>query len=173
MFRSGYFLHNWHASARTPEADSADRQTFYRARRTSTCDLETDNRVVGCLPSGSCTVGGVFAERLGNDRFPSPSHETNVLKGIARHDDGWDRSGATRRLRGRGSRARFPRTGRQSILRLRRSISSINLAVPGSRRTIDRGRDPYAALLISDAYVQLAARFMRIARRSRQEQLLC
>jgi hypothetical protein len=34
-------------------------------------------------------LAGAFAERWGNDRFLSPEPRVNVLRGIARHDDGW------------------------------------------------------------------------------------
>jgi hypothetical protein len=34
-------------------------------------------------------LAGAFAERWGNDRFLPPEPRVNVLKGIARHDDGW------------------------------------------------------------------------------------
>lgn len=34
-------------------------------------------------------LAGAFAERWGNDRFLAPEPRANVLKGIARHDDGW------------------------------------------------------------------------------------
>jgi hypothetical protein len=34
-------------------------------------------------------LAGAFAERWGNDRFAPPEPRARVLKGIARHDDGW------------------------------------------------------------------------------------
>ena len=34
-------------------------------------------------------LAGAFAERWGNDRFLPPEPRASVLKGIARHDDGW------------------------------------------------------------------------------------
>jgi hypothetical protein len=34
-------------------------------------------------------LAAAFAERWGNQRFLPPEPRTNVLKGIARHDDGW------------------------------------------------------------------------------------
>lgn len=34
-------------------------------------------------------LAGAFAEHWGNDLFLSPEPRVNVLKGIARHDDGW------------------------------------------------------------------------------------
>jgi hypothetical protein len=34
-------------------------------------------------------LAGAFAERWGNQRFLPPEPRANVLKGIARHDDGW------------------------------------------------------------------------------------
>ena len=34
-------------------------------------------------------LAGAFAERWGNERFLPPEPRVNVLKGIARHDDGW------------------------------------------------------------------------------------
>jgi hypothetical protein len=34
-------------------------------------------------------LAGTFAESWGNDRFLAPEPRVNVLKGIARHDDGW------------------------------------------------------------------------------------
>src|SRR5580692_2193692 len=34
-------------------------------------------------------LAGAFAERWGNDRFLPPEPREQVLRGIARHDDGW------------------------------------------------------------------------------------
>src|ERR1700761_1661695 len=34
-------------------------------------------------------LAGAFAEQWGNDLFRSPEPREQVLKGIARHDDGW------------------------------------------------------------------------------------
>src|SRR5579863_10740781 len=34
-------------------------------------------------------LAGAFAERWGNDLFPPPEPREHVLRGIARHDDGW------------------------------------------------------------------------------------
>jgi glyoxylase-like metal-dependent hydrolase (beta-lactamase superfamily II) len=37
-------------------------------------------------------LAGAFAERWGNERFLPPEPRAHVLKGIARHDDGWPRA---------------------------------------------------------------------------------
>ncbi len=34
-------------------------------------------------------LAGAFAERWGNDLFLAPEPREHVLRGIARHDDGW------------------------------------------------------------------------------------
>src|SRR5579864_5131267 len=34
-------------------------------------------------------LAGAFAQRWGNDSFPQPEPREHVLRGIARHDDGW------------------------------------------------------------------------------------
>jgi hypothetical protein len=37
-------------------------------------------------------LAGAFAQRWGNDLFLPPEPRENVLRGIARHDDGWPRA---------------------------------------------------------------------------------
>ena len=52
-------------------------------------------------------LAGAFAERWGNDRFLAPEPRLNVLKGIARHDDGWTGRDAAPQITRQGKPSAF------------------------------------------------------------------
>jgi hypothetical protein len=52
-------------------------------------------------------LAGAFAERWGNERFLAPEPRANVLKGIARHDDGWTARDAAPQITRRGKPSAF------------------------------------------------------------------
>ena len=94
-------------------------------------------------------LAGAFAGKWGNDRFLSPEPRENVLKGIARHDDGWTGRDATPQItrQGRPSAFSVELVGKYS------AFEEIDLADYLAVR--DRAvrsmaqEDAYAALLIS------------------------
>ena len=94
-------------------------------------------------------LAGAFAERWGNERFLPPEPRTNVLKGIARHDDGWLARDAEPQItpQGKPSAFSFELVGKYS------AFEEIDLADYLAVR--DRAvrsiaeEDPYAAILIS------------------------
>jgi hypothetical protein len=52
-------------------------------------------------------LAGAFAERWGNERFLAPEPRANVLKGIARHDDGWTARDAAPQITRQGKPSAF------------------------------------------------------------------
>src|ERR1700690_349570 len=52
-------------------------------------------------------LAGAFAERWGNERFLPPEPRVNVLKGIARHDDGWAARDAAPQITRQGKPSAF------------------------------------------------------------------
>jgi hypothetical protein len=52
-------------------------------------------------------LAGAFAERWGNDRFVSPEPREHVLRGIARHDDGWTARDSTPQITRQGKPSAF------------------------------------------------------------------
>jgi Protein of unknown function (DUF3891) len=94
-------------------------------------------------------LSGAFAERWGNERFQRPEPREQVLRGIARHDDGWMARDASPQITRQGKPSAFSIefVGKYSGFE---EIDLVDfLAV---RDTAVRGiaaEDPYAALLIS------------------------
>jgi len=94
-------------------------------------------------------LAGAFAEQWGNERFLPPEPRVNVLKGIARHDDGWAARDANPQITGQGKPSAFSveLVGKYS------AFEEIDLADYLAVR--DRAvrsiatEDAYAALLIS------------------------
>jgi Protein of unknown function (DUF3891) len=94
-------------------------------------------------------LAGAFAQRWGNDLFSSPEPRENVLRGIARHDDGWITRDAEPQITRQGKPSAFSTefVGKysgfeeidlQDFLAVRdRAVRSIG------------AQDPYAAVLIS------------------------
>lgn len=94
-------------------------------------------------------LAGAFAQQWGNDLFASPEPRENVLRGIARHDDGWVARDAEPQITREGKPSAFSTefVGKysgfeeidlQDFLAVRdRAVRSIGV------------QDPYAAVLIS------------------------
>jgi Protein of unknown function (DUF3891) len=90
-----------------------------------------------------------FAERWGNDRFLPPEPRARVLKGIARHDDGWLARDAAPVItrEGKPSAFSFELVGKYSAFE---QIDLADyLAVRDRAVRLIAEEDPYAAILIS------------------------
>lgn len=94
-------------------------------------------------------LAGAFAERWGNDRFLPPEPRVNVLKGIARHDDGW----ATRDAGPQITRLGKPSAFSVELVGKYSAFEEIDLAdylaVRDHAVRLIAAEDPYAAVLIS------------------------
>lgn len=94
-------------------------------------------------------LAGDFAEHWGNDRFLSPEPREQVLRGIARHDDGWAARDATPQITRQGKPSAFSTelVGKYS------GFEEIDLpdylAVRDRAVRLIAAEDPYAAILIS------------------------
>ena len=94
-------------------------------------------------------LAGAFAERWGNDRFLAPEPREHVLRGIARHDDGWIARDASPQITRQGKPSAFSVefVGKYS------GFEEIDLeeflAVRESAVREIAAQDPYAGLLIS------------------------
>jgi hypothetical protein len=94
-------------------------------------------------------LAGAFAERWGNDRFLPPEPRVHVLKGIARHDDGWLMRDAMPQITRQGKPSAFSTelVGKYS------AFEEIDLpdylAVRDHAVRLVASEDPYAAVLIS------------------------
>ncbi len=94
-------------------------------------------------------LAGAFAERWGNERFLSPEPRANVLKGIARHDDGWLERDAAPQITRQGKPSAFSTelVGKYSAFE---EIDLADyLAVRDQAVRLIAAEDAYAALLIS------------------------
>lgn len=94
-------------------------------------------------------LAGAFAERWGNDRFLPPEPRANVLKGIARHDDGWAARDAAPQITRQGKPSAFSveLVGKYSAFE---EIDLADyLAVRDRALRLIASEDAYAALLIS------------------------
>ncbi len=94
-------------------------------------------------------LAGAFAERWGNDLFLSPEPREQVLRGIARHDDGWAARDAVPQITRQGKPSAFSTelVGKYS------GFEEIDLpdylAVRDRAVRLIAEEDPYAAILIS------------------------
>ena len=94
-------------------------------------------------------LAGAFAERWGNERFLPPEPRASVLKGIARHDDGWLARDAAPQITRQGKPSAFSveLVGKYS------AFEEIDLkdylAVRDRAVRLIAAEDSYAALLIS------------------------
>jgi len=94
-------------------------------------------------------LAGAFAEKWGNDRFLAPEPRARVLKGIARHDDGWAARDAAPQITRQGKPSAFSveLVGKYS------AFEEIDLedylAVRDRAVRLIAKEDPYAAILIS------------------------
>ncbi len=94
-------------------------------------------------------LAGAFAERWGNDRFLPPEPRAHVLKGIARHDDGWAARDAEPQItrQGKPSAFSFELVGKYSAFE---EIDLADyLAVRDRAVRLIAAEDAYAAILIS------------------------
>jgi len=94
-------------------------------------------------------LAGAFAERWGNDRFLPPEPRAHVLKGIARHDDGWAARDAAPQITRQGKPSAFSieLVGKYSAFE---EIDLADyLAVRERAVRLIAAEDSYAALLIS------------------------
>ena len=94
-------------------------------------------------------LAGDFAERWGNDLFPSPEPREHVMRGIARHDDGWAARDALPQITRQGKPSAFSTelVGKYSAFE---EIDLADyLAVRDRAVRLIAAEDPYAAVLIS------------------------
>jgi hypothetical protein len=94
-------------------------------------------------------LAGAFAERWGNEKFLSPEPRVNVLRGIARHDDGWSVRDAAPQITREGKPSAFSveLVGKYSAFE---EIDLVDyLAVRDRAVRLIAAEDPYAAILIS------------------------
>jgi len=94
-------------------------------------------------------LAGAFAERWGNDKFLAPEPRARVLKGVARHDDGWAARDAKPEITRQGKPSAFSveLVGKYSAFE---EIDLADyLAVRDRAVRLIAAEDPYAALLIS------------------------
>jgi hypothetical protein len=94
-------------------------------------------------------LAGAFAERWGNERFLAPEPRTNVLRGIARHDDGWAARDAAPQITRQGKPSAFSveLVGKYSAFE---EIDLVDyLAVRDRAVRMIAEEDAYAAILIS------------------------
>lgn len=94
-------------------------------------------------------LAGAFAERWGNDIFAAPEPRANVLKGIARHDDGWAARDSAPQITRQGKPSAFSveLVGKYSAFE---EIDLADyLAVRERAVRLIAAEDPYAAILIS------------------------
>src|SRR5271163_3468226 len=111
--------------------------------------LETDSGWWLVTHPDHARLAGAFAERWGNARFLAPQPRAQVLKGIARHDDGW---------RARDAKPQITRQGKPSAFSTElvgkySAFEEIDLAdylaVRDRAVRLIASEDAYAAVLIS------------------------
>jgi Protein of unknown function (DUF3891) len=94
-------------------------------------------------------LAGAFAEKWGNEKFLPPEPRAHVLKGIARHDDGWLARDAAPQITRQGKPSAFSveLVGKYSAFE---EIDLADyLAVRDRAVRLIAEEDPYAAILIS------------------------
>lgn len=94
-------------------------------------------------------LAGAFAQRWGNERFPPPEPREHVLRGIARHDDGWAARDAAPQVTRQGKPSAFSTelVGKYSGFE---EIDLVDFLAVRDRAVRSIGmEDPYAAVLIS------------------------
>jgi hypothetical protein len=94
-------------------------------------------------------LAGAFAERWGNDLFLPPEPREHVMRGIARHDDGWSTRDAAPQITKQGKPSAFSTelVGKYSAFE---EIDLADyLAVRDRAVRLIAAEDPYAAVLIS------------------------
>src|ERR1700675_2318559 len=111
--------------------------------------LETETGWGLVTPPDHARLAGAFAERWGNDRFLPPQPREHVLRGIARHDDGWTARDASPQITRQGKPSAFSieLVGKYSAFE--EIDLSDYLAVRDRAVRLIAAEDPYAALLVS------------------------
>jgi hypothetical protein len=111
--------------------------------------LETDTGWWLVTHPDHARLAGAFAERWGNDRFLPPEPRAHVLKGIARHDDGWLERDAKPQITRQGKPSAFS----SELVGKYSAFEEIDLAdylaVRDRAVRLIAWEDPYAAVLIS------------------------
>ncbi len=111
--------------------------------------LETDTGWWLVTHPDHARLAGAFAERWGNEHFLPPEPRENVLKGIARHDDGWTARDAAPQITRQGKPSAFSieLVGKYSAFE---EIDLADyLAVRDRAVRLIAAEDAYAAVLIS------------------------
>jgi hypothetical protein len=111
--------------------------------------LETDTGWWLITHPDHARLAGAFAEHWGNDRFLPPEPRGHVLKGIARHDDGWTARDAAPQITRQGKPSAFSveLVGKYSAFE---EIDLADyLAVRDRAVRLVAAEDAYAAVLIS------------------------
>jgi hypothetical protein len=110
--------------------------------------LETENGWWLVTHPDHARLAGNFAERWGNEHFLAPEPRTPVLKGIARHDDGWAERDARPQITRQGKPSAFSTelVGKYSAFE---EIDLADyLAVRDRALRLIAAEDAYAAVLI-------------------------
>ena len=111
--------------------------------------LETDTGWWLVTHPDHARLAGAFAERWGNEKFLPPEPRARVLKGIARHDDGW----AARDVKPEITRQGKPSAFSVELVGKYSAFEEIDLAdylaVRDRAVRLIAADDPYAAILIS------------------------
>src|SRR5579863_3302080 len=94
-------------------------------------------------------LAGAFAERWGNETFLPPEPRAHVLKGIARHDDGWLARDAAPQITRQGKPSAFSVELVGSYSAFEEIDLADYLAVRDRAVRLIAAEDPYAAILIS------------------------
>jgi hypothetical protein len=94
-------------------------------------------------------LAGAFAEHWGNDRFLPPEPRANVLKGIARHDDGWTLRDAAPQITRQGKPSAFSAELVGKYSAFEETDLADYLEVRNRAVRLIAEEDAYAALLIS------------------------
>ena len=111
--------------------------------------LETETRWWLVTHPDHAQLAGAFAEQWGNEHFLAPEPRANVLKGIARHDDGWAPRDALPQITRQGKPSAF------SVELVGKYSAFEEIDLPDYLAVRDRAvrlmaeEDAYAALLIS------------------------
>jgi hypothetical protein len=111
--------------------------------------LETENGWWLVTHPDHARLAGAFAEHWGNERFLPPEPRTNVLRGIACHDDGWALRDAAPQITRQGKPSAFSveLVGKYSAFE---EIDLADyLAVRDRAVRLIAAEDAYAAILIS------------------------
>jgi hypothetical protein len=94
-------------------------------------------------------LAGAFAEQWGNEAFASPEPRAHVLKGIARHDDGWIARDAAPQITRQGKPSAFSTELVGAYSAFEEIDLADYLAVRDRAVRLIAAEDAYAALLIS------------------------